>query len=109
MIVWKENEMKKHIKNNVYWVGKVDWELKTFHGEELSTHRGSTYNSYLIQEEKNVLIDTVWLPYAKEFVNNLKSEINLEDIDYIIINHGEVDHSGALVELMDHIPNTPIY
>ncbi len=101
--------MKKHIKNNVYWLGKVDWELRTFHGEELSTHKGSTYNSYLIQEEKNVLIDTVWLPYAKEFVNNLKSEIDLEDIDYIIINHGEVDHSGALVELMEHIPNTPIY
>jgi len=101
--------MKKHVKNNVHWVGKVDWELRTFHGEELSTHKGSTYNSYLIQEEKNVLIDTVWLPYAKEFVTNLKSEINLEDIDYIIINHGEVDHSGALVELMDHIPNTPIY
>ncbi len=101
--------MKKHIKNNVYWVGKVDWELKTFHGEELSTHRGSTYNSYLIQEEKNVLIDTVWLPYAKEFVNNLESEIDLKEIDYIIINHGEVDHSGALVELMERIPETPIY
>ncbi len=101
--------MKKKIKNNVYWLGKVDWDLRTFHGEELSTHRGSTYNSYLIQEEKNVLIDTVWLPYAKEFVDNLQSEINLEDIDYIVINHGEVDHSGALVELMKHIPNTPIY
>jgi flavorubredoxin len=101
--------VKKKIKNNVYWLGKVDWDLRTFHGEELSTHRGSTYNSYLIQEEKNVLIDTVWLPYAKEFVDNLQSEINLEDIDYIVINHGEVDHSGALVELMKHIPNTPIY
>jgi len=87
----------------------VDWELKTFHGEELSTHRGSTYNSYLIQEEKTVLIDTVWLPYAKEFVSNLESEINLDDIDYIIVNHGEVDHSGALVELMERIPDTPIY
>ncbi len=101
--------MKKKLKNNVYWLGKVDWDLRTFHGEELSTHRGSTYNSYLIKEEKNVLIDTVWLPYAKEFVENLKSEINLEDIDYIVINHGEVDHSGALVELMQHIPDTPIY
>ncbi|MCK9476190.1 MAG: anaerobic nitric oxide reductase flavorubredoxin [Candidatus Muirbacterium halophilum] len=101
--------MKKLIKNNVHWVGKVDWDLKKFHGEDFSTHSGSTYNSYLIQEEKNVLIDTVWAPYAVEFVKNLASEIDLNKIDYIIANHGEVDHSGALPELMKHIPNTPIY
>lgn len=101
--------MKKHIKSNVSWVGKVDWELKRFHGEEYSTNHGSSYNSYLIEEEKNVLIDTVWLPYAGEFVDNLSKEIDLKGIDYIIINHGEVDHSGALVELMKHIPETPIY
>jgi len=101
--------MKKQVKNNVYWIGKIDWELKKFHGEELSTENGSTYNSYLIKEEKTVLIDTVWLPYAKEFVENLEKEIELSKIDYIIVNHGEVDHSGALPELMKHIPNTPIY
>ncbi|NLA57952.1 MAG: anaerobic nitric oxide reductase flavorubredoxin [Firmicutes bacterium] len=101
--------MKKHIKNNVYWVGKVDWELRDFHGYEYSTHKGSTYNAYLIQEEKTVLIDTVWLPFAEEFVENLAGEIDLRDIDYIVINHGEVDHSGALPILMEHIPDTPIY
>ena len=57
--------MKVHVKNNVNWVGKVDWDLPKFHGDEYSTHKGSTYNSYLIQEEKTVLIDTVWKPYAK--------------------------------------------
>ncbi|NLN83811.1 MAG: anaerobic nitric oxide reductase flavorubredoxin, partial [Firmicutes bacterium] len=62
--------MRKLIKNNVSWVGKIDWELRKFHGEELSTHRGSSYNSYLIEEEKTVLVDTVWLPFADEFVNN---------------------------------------
>lgn len=101
--------MKKLIKNNVHWVGKIDWELKKFHGEEYSTHNGSSYNSYLIQEEKTVLIDTVWSPFAKEFVTNLEKEIDLNSIDYIIINHGENDHSGALVDLMEKIPNTPIY
>ncbi|MGI6685574.1 MAG: anaerobic nitric oxide reductase flavorubredoxin [Bacillota bacterium] len=101
--------MKKIIKNNVSWVGKVDWDLRRFHGEELTTHHGSTYNSYLIQEEKNVLVDTVWMPFAKEFVDNLAKEIDLDQIDYIIVNHGEVDHSGALPALMEHIPNTPIY
>lgn len=97
------------IKNNIFWVGKTDWELRRFHGDEYSTHRGSTYNSFLIKEEKTVLIDTVWKPFAKEFVENLRREIDLEEIDYIIINHGEIDHSGALPELMELIPDTPIY
>jgi anaerobic nitric oxide reductase flavorubredoxin len=101
--------VKKLVKNNVYWVGKVDWELKKFHGDEYSTHKGSTYNSYLIQEEKTVLIDTVWAPFAEEFVDNLAKEIDLNKIDFIIANHGEVDHSGALPALMKHIPDKPIY
>ena len=101
--------MGKRITDKVTWVGKTDWELRKFHGDDYSTHKGSTYNSYLIQEEKTVLVDTVWMPFANEFVENLKSEIDLNSIDYIVINHGEVDHSGALPELMKHIPNTPIY
>src|SRR6056297_2952260 len=101
--------MSFKVKNNVSWVGKVDWELQKFHGDEYSTHKGSTYNSYLIKEEKTVLIDTVWEPFAKEYVDNLIKEIDLNKIDYIIVNHGEVDHSGALPELMKHIPDTPIY
>lgn len=101
--------MSYKINEAVTWVGKKDWELRTFHGEEYSTHRGSSYNSYLIRDEKIALIDTVWLPFAKEFVTKLKREIDLNDIDYIIINHGEIDHSGALPELMREIPDTPIY
>lgn len=101
--------MSMKISDHVTWVGKIDWELKKFHGEEYSTHRGTSYNSYLIRDKKTVLIDTVWMPFAKEFVQNLKKEINLSDIDYIIANHAEVDHSGALPELMKEIPDTPIY
>jgi flavorubredoxin len=101
--------MSYKINEAVTWVGKKDWDLRTFHGEEYSTHRGSSYNSYLIRDEKIALIDTVWLPFAKEFVTKLKREIDLNDIDYIIINHGEIDHSGALPELMREIPDTPIY
>ena len=101
--------MSYKINEAVTWVGKKDWDLRTFHGEEYSTHRGSSYNSYLIRDEKVALIDTVWLPFAKEFVTSLKREIDLKDIDYIIINHGEIDHSGALPELMREIPDTPIY
>ncbi len=101
--------MKKHIKNNVNWVGYIDWELKTFHGDDYSILNGSSQNAYLIEEEKTVLIDTVWAPHRFEFVENLKKETDLKKIDYIIANHGEVDHSGALTALMDEIPGTPIY
>jgi len=97
------------IKPGITWVGKVDWELRNFHGEEYSTHKGSSYNSYLIEEEKTVLIDTVWMPFAREFVDNLEQIIELKKIDLIVINHGEIDHSGALPELMKRIPQTPIY
>ncbi len=97
------------LKQGITWVGKIDWELRSFHGAELSTHRGSSYNSYLVQDEKTVLIDTVWGPYAKEFVQKLKETVDLNSIDYIVANHAESDHSGALPELMKEIPNTPIY
>jgi flavorubredoxin len=97
------------IKNNVFWVGKTDWELRKFHGDEYSTHRGSTYNSYLIKEEKIALVETVWAPYSEEFVANLAKEIDLNKIDYVIANHAEIDHSGAFPELMQHIPDIPIY
>jgi anaerobic nitric oxide reductase flavorubredoxin len=98
------------INESVTWVGKTDWELRRFHGEELSTHRGSSYNSYLVRgSEKTVLIDTVWRPFAAEFLADLKKEIDLKDIDYIVANHGETDHSGSLPELLREIPGTPVY
>jgi flavorubredoxin len=97
------------ITDYVSWVGKTDWELPRFHGDEYSIFKGSSYNAYLIQDEKTVLIDTVWKPYAAEFIEKLKSVIDLKSIDYIISNHSEVDHSGALPELLAEIPGTPVY
>ena len=101
--------MSFEISKSVKWVGKIDWELKKFHGDEYSTHQGSSYNSFLVRDEKIALIDTIWAPFDKEFVANLKKELDLNTIDYIICNHGEPDHSGSLPELMKEIPNTPIY
>lgn len=101
--------MGKKITEKVTWVGKVDWELKKFHGNEYSVQRGSSYNSYLVRGKKTALIDTVWRPYDEEFISQLKQEIDLDQIDYIVMNHNEVDHSGSLPELMRLIPNTPIY
>ncbi len=102
--------MAKKITDRVTWVGKIDWELKRFHGDEYSTNRGSSYNSYIVRgTEKTVLIDTVWLPYDKEFVARLKEEVDLKKIDAIVMNHNEIDHSGALPALLREIPDTPIY
>jgi anaerobic nitric oxide reductase flavorubredoxin len=101
--------MRVKVKNNVHWVGKIDWELRKFHGDEYSTHRGSSYNSYLVQEKKTALIDTVWTPFAREYVENLARETDLNEIAYVVANHAESDHSGALPELMRRIPETPIY
>ncbi|MDY6037656.1 MAG: anaerobic nitric oxide reductase flavorubredoxin [Eubacterium sp.] len=101
--------MSKKVTDKVTWVGKIDWELKKFHGDELSTFDGSSYNSFLIRDKKTVLMDTVWGPYDTEFVSRLKEEIDLNEIDYIVMNHNESDHSGTLPALMREIPNTPIY
>lgn len=101
--------MRKHVKGSVSWVGYIDWELEWFHGEDYSIKNGSSQNAYLIEEEKTVLIDTVWLPHRFEFVENLEKEIVLRKIDFIVANHGECDHSGSLPALMEKIPDTPIY
>ena len=100
--------MKKHIKANVSWVGYIDWELQHFHGDEYSIINGSSQNAYLIEEEKTVLIDTVWSPHRFEFIENLKLEIDLAKLDCVVANHGEVDHSGSLTELMKERPDLPI-
>ncbi len=101
--------MRRQVKGNVSWVGYIDWELEKFHGDDYSIMNGSSQNAYLIQEEKTVLIDTVWVPHRFEFVENLEREIDLDTIDFIVANHGECDHSGALTALMEKIPATPIY
>lgn len=101
--------MRKQVKGNVSWVGYLDWELDRFHGDDYSIINGSSQNAYLIEEEKTVLVDTVWTPHRFDFVDNLSKEVDLEKIDFIVANHGECDHSGSLTALMEKIPDTPIY
>ncbi|CAM2796271.1 anaerobic nitric oxide reductase flavorubredoxin [Moritella viscosa] len=101
--------MTIHVKNNISWVGQRDWEVRDFHGTEFKTEKGTSYNSYLIQEEKTVLIDTVDHKFCYEFIQQLELEVDLNKIDYIVINHAEEDHAGALAALLNKIPNTPIY
>lgn len=95
------------IKDNVYWVGVKDWEIRRFHGEEYTTHRGSTYNSYLIRDKKTVLVDTVWTPFHEGFVEDLEKDIGLGNISAVVVNHTEQDHAGSLAYLMEKIPRRP--
>ncbi len=100
--------MVVELKEGVYWVGVVDWNIKKFHGHEYSTHRGTTYNAYLIIDKKIALVDTVWGPYSSQMIENIKKIIDVGKIDYVIANHAEVDHSGGLPELMKLIPNATV-
>jgi anaerobic nitric oxide reductase flavorubredoxin len=100
--------MITELKKGVYWVGVVDWGLKHFHGFELSTHRGSSYNSYLIVDEKIALVDTVWGPFADQLIANIAEIIDPARIDYVITNHSEVDHAGSLPAVMRLAPNATV-
>ncbi|MFQ3549722.1 MAG: flavodoxin domain-containing protein [Armatimonadota bacterium] len=89
------------IKLDIYWVGAVDWNLRDFHG--YTTPRGSTYNAYLIKAGKNVLFDTVKKHLVQDHIDHISKIMNPEDIDYIVVNHVEMDHSGSLPQMIDLI------
>ena len=94
------------IKKDVYWVGGIDWSLRNFHG--YLTQRGSTYNAYLIIDEKVTLIDTVKGYLTEELIERISDVIDPRKIDYVVSNHVEMDHSGALPALMEMIPNATV-
>ena len=96
------------VTKEVYWVGVVDWAIKKFHGQELSTHRGSTYNAYLIVDEKTTLVDTVWGPFQDQLIDNIREIVDPTKIDIVVANHAETDHSGSLPAVMRHSPNATV-
>lgn len=87
------------LKDNVYWVGAVDWNVREFHG--YSTSRGTTYNAYLIKSDKTALVDTVRAEFSSEMLTKIESIINPAEIDYLVVNHLEMDHSGSLPRFME--------
>ncbi len=95
------------IKDKIYWVGTLNPEMRIF-DIIFRTDHGTTYNSYLIRDEKTALIDTVKKPFTNEFISNLKSLIDPKNINYIIVSHTEPDHSGALPELLKYASNAKI-
>jgi flavorubredoxin len=100
--------MITELAKGVYWVGVVDWELRRFHGHELSTHRGSAYNSYLIVDKEIVLVDTVWTPFQDRLIENIREITDPAKITCVVANHSEADHSGALPAVMRHAPNATV-
>ena len=88
---------------DVYYVGVVDWTVRDFHGYK--TERGATYNSYLIMDEKICLIDTAKKTFASELLHNISQVTDPSKIDYVIVNHVEPEHAGALPELLKVAPN----
>src|SRR4030043_232328 len=88
-------EMNKvSLAEGINWVGVVDWNLRDFHG--YITRRGATYNAYLISDEKTALVDTVKHTFSSELLRNICEIVDPEKIDYIIVNHVEMDHSSSL-------------
>ncbi|MEW6350342.1 MAG: FprA family A-type flavoprotein, partial [Thermodesulfobacteriota bacterium] len=92
---------------NVNWVGAVDWHIRDFHG--YSTNKGTTYNSYLIRDEKITLFDTVKRPFLPDMMHNIHKIIKPEQIDYLVINHVEPDHSGSITEIVERIKPEKIF
>ena len=94
------------VKENIYWVGHVDWSLRNFHG--YSTPYGTTYNAYVVLDEKPTLIDTVKDYGFEEMLWRIKKVINPTKIQYIILNHTEMDHSGSIEKILDFCPQAEI-
>jgi len=96
----------QEIKKGVYWVGAVDWNVRNFHG--YLTQQGTTYNAYLVVDEKVVLIDTVKKEEAEQMMSRIKDVIDPSKIDYVVSNHVEPDHSGAIPDIMEVVPRATV-
>ena len=97
------------LAEGIFWVGAVDWNARNFHGYTYTTHRGTTYNAYLILDEKNTLIDTVYGPFAGEMLGRIRQVIDPSRIDYLIANHVETDHSGSIPQVLQLAPQAKVF
>jgi len=96
------------VADDIYCLAAIDWNLRDFHG--YATHQGTTYNAYLVVDEKITLIDTVKAGFAEDLIDSIGQIIDPQEIDFVISNHTEMDHSGGLPRIMHKIgENKPIY
>lgn len=91
----KLNEILK----DIYWVGALDWNIRDFHG--YTTYKGTTYNAFLVMDEKVTLFDTVKKGFKGDLVHRIHGITDPANIDYVVINHVEMDHSSCLPEIID--------
>lgn len=98
--------MTTKLCEGIHWVGYVDWTVRDFHG--YSTERGSSYNAYLVQDEKTALIDTVKAPYAEKLLDHIRGHMEPAAIDYVVCNHAEPDHAGSLPAVMKACPRAEL-
>ncbi len=96
------------IKKDIYWVGVVDWNIHDFHGYAQSP-QGTTYNAYLVIDDKITLFDSVPAKFQMDLYHQIRSIIKLEKIDYIVCNHIEPDHAGAMPFLMEKIQPEKVF
>ena len=89
---------KVQLADGVYWAWAIDWNVRNFHGYYM--HLGTTYNAYLIIDDKTALIDTVKAPFYEEMPGRVREIVAPKDIDYVVSNHVEMDYSGSLPMVM---------
>ncbi len=94
------------LKEGINWVGAPDWNVRNFHG--YVTHRGTTYNAYLIMDDKVALVDTVKEPFFQEMLGRIEQIIDPKEIDYLISNHTEPDHSGSITRILEVAKNAEL-
>jgi flavorubredoxin len=98
--------MNTTLRENIDWVGYVDWNVRDFHSYD--TEHGATYNAYLVRDQKTALIDAVKAPYADDLLRNVSALCDPKKVDYIVCNHAEPDHSGALPAVLEAMPNATL-
>jgi flavorubredoxin len=98
--------MNTTLCENIDWVGAVDWTIRDFHSYE--TARGATYNAYLVRDEKTALVDTVKAPFADELLRSVAALRDPSRVDYVVCNHAELDHSGALPQVLAALPQATL-
>ena len=96
------------VAKGIYWVGAIDWNIRDFHG--YSTKLGTTYNAFLIVDEKITLMDTVKREFADQLIDRISQIVDPKKIDYVVSNHTEMDHSGGLPRIMHRVgEEKPLY
>lgn len=95
------------LKNDIFWVGAIDWAVRDFHGYE--TPRGTTYNNYLILDEEVTLVDTVKYDFSDITIKHIKELVDPAKIKHVVINHIENDHATGIDKIMDLSPDATIH